>query len=397
MSAAAAAGIVVLMTAFSIPSGARRLSWQAVDIAAAVLLTSIAVAQVVSSAQATPRAVIAAALFASTVGWCRRASAIAVCVGLVSSGVLVVVVGIDLAVAPIVTAIAYFTLGRRSAAASRLPADALLVAVALPLAAASPGTGSRVIDVASVWLFFVAAPFVAGRWVRRGTLLACELRGHIDELSRRQRERARRVAAEERVRIARELHDVVAHNVSVMVVQTQAARRVATVDLAVAGTALQAVSDCGREALVDMRRMVGVLHRDDLELATPGLVHLPSLLERVGASGLRVDLDLRGAPRPLPAAVDLAAYRLAQEALTNVLKHAGATTASITVVHTPEAVELQIRDDGYGPQEGQPSGHGLIGMRERIALYGGEMHAGGLSGGGFEVTARIPIDAERPA
>ena len=399
MSAEPTAGIVAAMTASSISFERLRFSWQAVDIVAAVLLASIAVAQVLSSAHAAPAA-IAAAVFAATVGWCRRAPAAAVCVGLVSSAVLVVFVGIDLAVAPIVTAIVYFTLGRQSVAGGRLPVDALLVALPLPLLAANPGT-PHVVDLGSVWLFFVAAPFAAGWWVGRGTLLAAELRENIDELGRRQRERARRAASEERTRIARELHDVVAHNVSVMVVQTQAARRVAAVDLAVAGTALQAVSDCGRDALVDMRRMIGVLHRDDLELAAPGLAQLPALLERVEASGLRVALHVRGAARPLPPSVDLAAYRLAQEALTNVIKHAGADSASLTVMHTPDAVELHIRDDGCGPTEaaeaGLAGGHGLIGMRERLALYGGEMAVGGRPGGGFELTARIPIDAEPPA
>jgi signal transduction histidine kinase len=400
MSAEAPAGIVAAMAAFSIPSGARSFSWQAVDIAAAVLLTSIAVAEVLSSAHATARAATAAAIFAATVGWCRRAPAAAVCVGLLSSAVLVVFVGIDLAVAPIVTAIAYFMLGRKSAARSRLPADALLVALPVPLMAASPGT-SHVVDVASVWLFFVAAPVAAGRWVGHGTLLASELAENVDELARRQPERARRAASEERARIARELHDVVAHNVSVMVVQTQAARRVAAVDLAAAGTALQAVSDCGRDALVDMRRMIGVIHRGDLELAAPGLAQLPALLERVEASGLRVVLHVHGTARPLPPSVDLAAYRLFQEALTNVIKHAGAGNAAITVVHTPEAVELRIRDDGCGPSAaagaGPAAGHGLIGMQERLALYGGEMRVGGRTGGGFWVRARIPIDAGRRA
>lgn len=400
MSAAFPAGIVAAMTVPSIRSDARRYSWQAVDIAAAGLLASIAVAGVVSSGHTTPLAVTAAAVFAATVGWCRRAPTAAVCVGFVSSAVLVGIVGIDLAAAPVVTAIVYFTLGRTAATARWLPAEALLVVLAVPLVVASPGA-SHVVGVASVWLFFIAAPFAAGRWVARGTLLASELRQNVDELGRRQRERERRAVSEERARIARELHDVVAHNVSVMVVQTQAARRVAAVDLAVAGTALEAVSDCGRGALVDMRRMIGVLHRGDVELSVPGLAQLPALLERVEASGLRVTLHVRGAAQPLPPSVDLAAYRVAQEALTNVIKHADAASVAVMVAYTQAAVELSIRDDGCGSRDtvaaGCPAGHGLIGMRERLLLYGGETHTGGRSGGGFEVTARIPIDAGPPA
>lgn len=399
MSATVPAGIVAAMTAFSIAPGARRFGWQAVDIAAAALLTSIAVAEVASSGHAAPPAVIAAGMFAATVGWSRRAPTAAVCVGLVSGAVLLVI-GIDLAITPFVTSILYFALGRESAAGGRLPADVMLVALPVPLVAAGPGT-SHVVDVASVWLFFFAAPFVAGRWVGRGTLLASELRENVDELARLQRERTRRAASEERARIARDLHDVVAHNVSVMVVQTQAARRVAGADLAAAGSALQSVSDCGRDALVDMRRMIGVLRRDDVELAAPGLAQLPALLERAEASGLRVALHVSGAARPLPSSVDLASYRLVQEALTNVIKHAGAARVCIRVVHTAWAVELDISDDGCGPQPAasveHAAGHGLIGMRERLALYGGEMHAGSGPSGGFQLMARIPIDEDQLA
>jgi signal transduction histidine kinase len=400
MSAAVAAGIVAAMTAFRIASGARRFGWQAVDIAAASLLTSIAVAEVVSAGHATPPAVVAAAVFTASVGWCRRAPTAAVCVGLLCGAMLVVIGGIDLAVTPLVTVVVYFMLGRVSAAGRRLPADVLLVVLPVPLVAAGPGT-SHVVDVASVWLFFFAAPFAAGWWVGRGTLLASELRENVDELAFQQQQRARRAASEERARIARELHDVVAHNISVMVVQTQAARRVAAGDLAAAGSALQAVSDCGRDALVDMRRMIGVLHRGDVELAAPGLARLPALVERAEASGLRVALQVSGATRPLPPSVDLASYRLVQEALTNVIKHASAARVCIRVVHPPGAVELDISDDGCGLQPAggveHAAGHGLIGMRERLALYGGEMHAGSRPGGGFRLTARIPIDEDRLA
>ena len=386
------------MTAFSIPAGRRTLGWQALDSTVALLLAAIAVAEVESSGQATPEAAIAAATFAATVGWCRRAPTAAVCVGLLSGAVLVAIGGIDLEITPLVTMFAYFMLGRESAARRRLSAAALLVVLPVPLVAASPKT-SHVVGVALVWLFFFAVPFAAGRWVGHGTLLASELRDNVDELARKQRERARRAASVERARIARELHDVVAHNVSVMVVQTQAARRVAGRDMAAAASALQSVSSCGRDALVDMRRMIGVLHRGDVELASPGLALLPSLRERAEASGLEVALHVSGAPRSLPPSVDLAAYRLVQEALTNVIKHAGAARVCITVVHTSGAVELDISDGGCGPSGAglgadRAGGHGLIGMRERLALYGGELHARARTGGGFQVTARIPIDED---
>jgi signal transduction histidine kinase len=256
-----------------------------------------------------------------------------------------------------------------------------------------------VVGIAAVWLFFFAGPYAAGWWLGRGTLLASELRENVDELAHRQRQRAQRAVGEERARIARELHDVVAHNVTVMVVQTQAARRVAAADPAAAGTALQSVSGCGRDALIDMRRMIGVLHRGDLELTAPGLAQLPTLVEHAEAAGLRVSLAVSGTAPPLGASIDLAVYRLVQEALTNVIKHAGAARADITVAHSPGALTLDIRDDGRGPNDGAGSkdagGHGLIGMRQRLALYGGEMHAGRLPDGGFHVHAWIPTFEDR--
>ena len=391
--------MVATVTAFGIPSHMRRFGWPGFEIAAAALLTAIAVAEVASSSHMVPVAVIAAAVFAATVGWCRRAPAAAVCVGLVSGAVMVAIGGVDLAIAPLATAILYFVLGRASAAGRRVAADLVLVVAPVPLVVASPGT-SGVVAVASVWLFFFVAPFAAGWWVGRGTLLALELQRNVDQLASGRRERVRQAASVERARIARELHDVVAHNVSVMVVQTQAARRVVSADVVAASTALRAVSDCGRDALVDLRRMIGVLHRGDLELAVPGLAQLPALVERAEAFGLPVALEVRGPAQQLPAAVDLAIYRLAQEALTNVIKHAGATRASITVVHTRDAVELSVVDNGCGPKADRrvadAGGHGLIGMRERLVVYGGELHVGERPGGGFQVTARIPIDGRRP-
>ena len=386
------------MTTISVSPQRHRLGWQAVDITVAGLLTAIAVAEVATPQHPAPVAAVAAGVLAATVGWCRRAPTAAACVGLLSSLVLTVIIGIDLAIAPLVAAIVYFMLGRRSAVRTRVTADALLLTLPVPLVAASPGT-SHVVGVATVWLFFFLAPFAAGWWVGRGTLLASELRRNVDELARRQRGRAERAASEERARIARELHDVVAHNVSVMVVQTQAARRVAAGDLAAAGTALQSVSDCGRDALVDMRRMIGVLHRGDLELAAPGLSQLPTLVERAAASGLRVSLEVCGTAHQLPAPIDLASYRLVQEALTNVIKHAGAARAEIKVTYSADAVELDISDPGGGQRPPTASehagGHGLIGMRERLALYGGEMYAGERLDGGFQIRAWIPIDEDR--
>ena len=202
----------------------------------------------------------------------------------------------------------------------------------------------------------------------------------------------------ERTRIARELHDVVAHSVSVMVIQTQAARRIHERDPAAAVEALRAVESCGRDALVDMRRMIGVLHRGDIELlgsASPGLAQLSRLAERAQASGLPVQIRIEGEQRRLSAALDLVCYRIVQEALTNAIRHAGPARARVRVSFTADDLELEITDTGKGTARSGPAtgpvGHGLVGMQERLTLYGGHLETGRPRGGGFEVTARIPL------
>ena len=205
---------------------------------------------------------------------------------------------------------------------------------------------------------------------------------------------------EERTRIARELHDIVAHCVSVMVIQTGAARSVARNDRAAAREALGAVESSGREALAEMRRMVGVLRKGDVELADtapPGLSQLAALATRARAAGLPVEVHVEGRPRDLPAGLDLAAYRVIQEGLTNAIKHAGGARARVVVLYAPTVLELEVSDDGVGPAppaQESGSGHGLIGMRERLRLYGGELHSGRRRGGGFAVSARIPLERE---
>ena len=193
--------------------------------------------------------------------------------------------------------------------------------------------------------------------------------------------------------MARELHDVIAHCLSVMVVQTGGARRVARDDRAAAGTALALVGRSGREALVELRRLVGVVRRggDDLApVAARRFSQLDALLESARAAGLQVELRVEGQPNALPAGVDLVAYRIVQEALTNVLKHAGPVRTRVDVCFGARELELRVRDFGEGrepkPGSGERTGHGLVGMRERVALYGGSLDAGRRpDGDGFEV------------
>ncbi len=207
-------------------------------------------------------------------------------------------------------------------------------------------------------------------------------------------EQARLAVADERTRIARELHDVVGHSVSVMTVQASAARRLLRPHQEKEREALLVVEQTGREALAEMRRMVGVLRRPDEAPALapqPSLEHLDRLLAQAREAGLPVELRIEGEPEALPASVDLTAYRLVQEGLTNAIKHARAQCAEVVVRYGDGHVELTVTDDGSGDGGGESGGHGLIGMRERVSVYGGELEAGPLAGGGYRLRARLPV------
>jgi signal transduction histidine kinase len=206
--------------------------------------------------------------------------------------------------------------------------------------------------------------------------------------------------ATERARIARELHDVVAHNVSVMVVQADGASYTLDTDPARAREALTAIASTGRQALAEMRRLLGVLRRDDDgtdpgRAPLPGIGQLGELLEQTRAAGLPVALTVEGVPRPLPDGAALAAYRIVQESLTNTRKHGGPmATAQVMLRYLEDALVLRITDDGPGPAANSDgAGHGLTGMRERVAMYGGWVQAGPKTGSGFQVTARLPFAA----
>jgi signal transduction histidine kinase len=215
----------------------------------------------------------------------------------------------------------------------------------------------------------------------------------------RERESAARVAvAEERARIARELHDIVAHAVSVMVLQIGAIRHKLPQTQEDDKDALTGVERTGRAALAEMRRLLGAMRHDgqDIEWTPqPGLDGLDSLVEEVGRAGLPVRVHLDGDRFPLPRAVDLSAYRIVQEGLTNALKHAQASHADVTVRYGSNELQLEIRDDGRGATSTDGLGHGLVGIRERVKIYGGEMNAGTASGGGFVLSTRLPLSRER--
>jgi signal transduction histidine kinase len=245
------------------------------------------------------------------------------------------------------------------------------------------------------WLPILAMVLVRGA-VRGREMRAEALAARAELLEREHELRAHEAVAEERARIARELHDLVAHNVSVMVVQAGAERHALGADQASTREALTSIEQAGRQALVEARRLLGMLrHKDDgSELEPqPSVEHIDVLVEQIERAGLPVTLAVEGEQAPLPAGVDLCAYRIVQEGLTNALKHAGPAHAEVVLRYAPRALDVEVRDDGRGPARvnGDGAGHGLIGMRERVALYGGALETGARDGGGFAIHAHLPL------
>jgi signal transduction histidine kinase len=207
---------------------------------------------------------------------------------------------------------------------------------------------------------------------------------------------ALRAVIEERTRIARELHDIVGHSVSVMTVQTSGVRRLLRPEQEQEREALLAVERTGREALAEMRRVVGALRDPDGGPALapqPSLSRIETLVAHARETGLPVNLEIEGEPVPLPAGVDLTAYRLVQEGLTNTIKHASAKHADVRVRYDGDHVEIEVSDDGHGVdgRSSSSGGHGLVGMRERVSIYGGELEAGARADGGYRLRARLPV------
>jgi signal transduction histidine kinase len=261
-----------------------------------------------------------------------------------------------------------------------------------------------------VWVNVAFPQAAAGDYFWVAAILLCTwLAGHV--VSRRgaearearrlalEREEQARVAVdEERARIARELHDVVAHSISVMTVQAGGVRRLLHEDQRRERDALAAIEQTGREALTEMRRLLGILRgaNEGTELAPqPGLERLDALAQQVREAGLPVEVSIEGEPVAVPAGLDLSAYRVVQEALTNALKHAGPARAEVRVRYEPDAIALEIANDGARVAEGGGARQGLPGMRERVAFYGGTLDAGPRAGGGgYVVRARIPLPTE---
>jgi len=280
-------------------------------------------------------------------------------------------------------------------------------ATAVMLIPASQTTGitwlSNALLLASAWAL--------GDSARTRRAYTAELEDRAVRLERERELEARRAVSEERGRIARELHDVIAHHVSMMVVQAEAGPVVVERDPPRAVQAFDAIGTTGRQVLVEMRRLLGVLrdeHEDEQAAGgtgagglapQPGIVQVAALVDQVRQAGFPVELVVEGEPSPLPPGVDLSAYRIVQEALTNTMKHAGPSHARVLVRYGDGDLELRVSDDGLGPPRdggagagSPPRGHGLLGMRERVNLFGGELRAGPGPDGGFMVTARLPLE-----
>jgi signal transduction histidine kinase len=272
--------------------------------------------------------------------------------------------------------------------AERRPALASLTVALAGLVIDEPG------DVIVMGPLTVAT-WLVGRLVRSWRGQAVELTRLAGELERERAETARHAVADERARIARDLHDVVGHNVSLLVLQAGAERLGLPADQSQTREALAAIEKSGRATLEELRRLVGVL-RDDGEGPAlhplPGIDRLGDLADQVRGAGLPVDLRIEGEPVSVPAGLDVSVYRIAQEALTNVVRHAiGATAVTVRLRYGPRDLTLEVVDDGRAPDPVGRNGHGLIGMQERVSLYGGELRAGPRPGGGYTVCTRLPV------
>jgi signal transduction histidine kinase len=274
----------------------------------------------------------------------------------------------------------------------RIAAAAAIVAFGLALAISD----GEAIGPAGLVFFglFLGAPWVAGRAIRLRRAREAQLEERTTLLEREREEKARAAVAEERQRIARELHDVVAHAISVIVIQARGGRRLLAADPGQARAAFDTIERSGAEALAEMRRLLELLRASEDTVAfapQPGVAQIEGLAEQMRDSGLPVEVTVVGSARPLPPGLDLSAYRIVQEALTNTLKHAGPAHARVLVRYADDCLELEVVDDGAPQANGGGTGHGLVGMRERVAVYGGELHAGRRPEGGFALRARLPV------
>ncbi len=373
-----------------------RTSWvpPRLDVAVAALFVALSLAEVfVNGTVRSPlEHVLVTGVAMSALAW-RRRFPIAVAVLVICSNVITNPQGEFTVLLSLV--LVSFTVG----AETEPPRSYLgLAAVLVPFMAAMIRAGLVPSDIAAA-LVFLVGPWAVGTLVRQRSAHAAEALSRAERLEREQEMQATLAAAAERTRIARELHDIVSHSISVVTIQTQAVRRRLGPEHAAEAADLAAVEATAREALAEMRRLFGVLRADGESASLtpqPGLAELGRLVTKVGSGDLAVRLEIEGEPYDLPPGLDLAAYRIAQEGLTNALRHSGATEACVRVRYGDRHVDVEVLDNGHGlpadrPAGAAPTGHGLVGVRERVALYDGTVELSRGPAGGVRLAARLPV------
>jgi signal transduction histidine kinase len=378
----------------------RRWVPRPVDLTIALVLTVAAQAEIWTGfvpIEAVQRPVFAASYLvgSAAVAWHRTAPVAALVVALGGLALVPGLLGVP-SQEGLTWFLAVFGLVVSTSYHARRPFVALGVVLGVLLVTIVVQKGFSVADLAYAWILAGGA-WLAG-WAVRSRTLRADLSEQRAALAEHEAQwRADTAVAEERLRIARELHDVVSHGLSVMTLHVGGVRRLLGPEQTVEREALEAVERTGRESLAEMQRMLGVLRAPHTAEAavTPGLADVDTLLDDARAAGIQVSSTVSGHIRPLPPGVELAAYRIVQEAVTNVLRHAAARSLACTVDHGSGEVALTVIDDGTA-SAGRGSGHGLTGMRERAALYGGSVEAGPRAGGGFAVRAVLPVPATLP-
>lgn len=363
------------------------------DVALAVALFAASLSAAWPVAAMTGQHALLLAAGAAPYAW-RRAAPVLVLV-VASAGVLALMMaGHGTAVIGSGLFLAAYTVAALRGLRTTALAAAFCAALLLVVAAAFPGLFSPGEAATNLALF--AGAFAVGRATRSQRAAAQVISERAVLAERVQAEQARLSLTQERLRIARDLHDVVGHSLAVIALQAAVGARVADTAPDEAREALEAIARRSRESLQEVRQLVSTM-RDtaDADRQLPGLADLPDLVDTMRAAGLEVEVEQRGDPWPLPPGLDMTAYRVLQESLTNVGKHAGTDRAEVTVGYTGDSLELRVRDHGTGPPSpAARNGSGQAGMRERVATWGGTLRAGPSAGGGYEVVARLPRRSE---
>ena len=376
---------------------------QLLDVGVPFLLAVLAVTQLVSDEPPGNAALVTVGALAAVLPLAVRRRFPLPVTAVVAAGVVLQVVAADGAPATfasfVATMICIYTLAREARPVAMATGYAVL-AVAVTFVTVLQARDDPIEPFEFVYpLVYFGLAGGLGALVRQRALRLSAVEGRAAALMSELEREAELAAAQERTRIARELHDVVAHGLSLMVVQAEAAEELLASSPDAAVAPLRRVQDTGREALGEMRRLLGVLRAGDDQAPStapqPSLGRIPELVREAADVGLAVDVQVTGEPAALPLGLELAAFRIVQEALTNTRRHACATRACVRLDHTPGGLRIEITDDGRGPSGGS-AGHGLAGMRERAALYGGFLDAGPGPGGGFRVSAVLPVGVPAP-